>query len=91
MSTYKRKDKKFNAKLVAIADHKQAEETIEKVYKSAWHLLIAATGCFELATSKTLFKRILSIGLVGFHLDSALCDALGVPTTPQRLLRRLRK
>ena len=91
MSTYKRKDKKFNAKLVAIADRKELEDRIEeRAYKSAWHLLIAGVGCYELRNHRTKLSKVLACGLILFHSDAALCDALGVPTVFQRMLRKLR-
>jgi hypothetical protein len=88
---YKRKDKKFQAKLCAIADRKEAEDRIEeRAYKSAWHLLIAGVGVYELRNHKTKLSKVLALGLIAFHTDAALCDALGIPTTPQRMLRKLR-
>lgn len=62
----------------------------EKVLKSLWHMLIAGVGCFELYTSRTKASKVLSVGLIAFHIDAGVCDALDVPTTLQRLLGRLR-
>ena len=66
------------------------DETIERTYKSLWHLLIAAVGVYELRNHKTRLSKILACGLIAFHADAAVCDARGIPTTPQKLLRRLR-
>ena len=87
MITYKRKDKKFNAKLVAIADHKQTEE---RILKSSWHALIVLAGLYELRNHRTVVSKVLACGLIGFHLDAAVCDFLDRPTTLQRMLRKLR-
>ena len=62
--------------------------SIERVYKSAWHLLIAAVGVYELRNHKTKLSKVLACGLIAFHADAAICDALNIPTTPQRLIAR---
>ena len=62
----------------------------EKFYKSAWHLLIALVGAYELRESKTKFSKILSVGLIAFHADAAICDAMGKPTLAQRFFRTLK-
>lgn len=62
----------------------------ERVYKSLWHLAIAAVGLYELK-SKTGVGKFLAAGLIAFHVDAAVFDALGRPTTPQRLLKKLRR
>ena len=66
------------------------QKHIERTYKSLWHLLIAAIGIYELRNHKTKASKVLACGLIAFHTDAAVCDALDIPTTPQRLLRRLR-
>jgi hypothetical protein len=64
---------------------------IECGYRSLWHLLIASVGIYEMRNHrKTTFSRVLSLGLIAFHTDAAICDWLDQPTTAQRLLRRLR-
>jgi hypothetical protein len=63
-------------------------EHIERAYKSGWHLLIAAVGVYELRNHKTRLSKVLACGLIAFHVDAAVCDALGIPTTPQRMLTR---
>ena len=62
----------------------------ERVYKSLWHLLIAGVGIYELRNHKTKLSKVLACGLIAFHADAAVNDLLGQPTTPQKLLRRLR-
>ena len=63
-------------------------EHIERAYKSAWHLLIAAVGVYELRNHKTKLSKVLACGLIAFHADAAVCDLLDIPTTPQRLIAR---
>jgi hypothetical protein len=67
------------------------EQTIEKVYKAAWHGLIAAMGFWELHNHKTKVSKVLACGLICFHIDACIADARDVPTTAQRLLRNLLK
>ena len=64
--------------------------TEEKVLKSAWHAMIALVGVYELRNHRTKASKILACGLIAFHVDAAISDAMDKPTTLQRLLRRLR-
>jgi hypothetical protein len=61
----------------------------EKVLKASWHAAIAAVGIFELERSQSWLSKALSAGLIAFHIDACVCDALDKPTTLQRILRRL--
>jgi len=65
------------------------EAQVERTYKSLWHLAIAGVGVYELRNQKSLLSRILACGLIAFHADAAICDAMDVPTTPQRFIKRL--
>jgi len=65
-----------------------AEQT-ERCYKSLWHLAIAGIGVYELRNHRTTLSKILACGLIAFHADAAVCDALDIPTTPQRFLKRM--
>ena len=65
-------------------------ESRESGLKSAWHAMIAAVGAYEYKKAHSLLSRALSIGLILFHVDAAFCDAVGKPTTLQRLLGRLK-
>ena len=62
--------------------------TEERILKSAWHAMIALVGLYELRNHKTKASKILACGLIAFHVDAAVCDALDKPTTLQRFLRR---
>jgi hypothetical protein len=64
---------------------------IERAYKSLWHVAIALVGVYELRNHKTTMSKILATGLIAFHVDAAIADAYGIPTTPQKLLSKLRK
>ena len=66
-----------------------SDNDIERCYKSLWHLLIAGVGIYELRNHKTRLSKVLAVGLIAFHADAAVCDALDVPTTPQRILKRV--
>ena len=65
-------------------------ESRERGLKSAWHAMIAAVGMYEYKKAHSLLSRVLSIGLILFHIDACACDAVGKPTTLQRLLGRLK-
>jgi hypothetical protein len=59
--------------------------------KSVWHAAIATVGVYEYRKAHSLLARVLSIGLILFHMDAAFCDAVGKPTTLQRLLANVIK
>jgi hypothetical protein len=65
-------------------------ESRERGLKSAWHAAIATVGVYEYRKAHSLLARVLSIGLILFHMDAAFCDAVGKPTTLQRLLAKLK-
>jgi hypothetical protein len=65
--------------------------TEEKLLKALWHAAIATVGLFELEHSRTVLSKVLSTGLIAFHLDAAINDALDRPTTLQALLNSLRR
>ena len=64
-------------------------ETVEKIYKAGWHALIAGVGVYEYRVHKTWLSKFLSVGLIAFHTDAAVCDYLDIPTTPQRFVKNL--
>ena len=61
----------------------------ERVYKSLWHLAIACVGVYELRNHKSTASKVLAVGLIAFHADACVADAIGIPTTPQRIIRRI--
>ena len=62
----------------------------ERVYKALWHMLIAGVGVFELRTHKTKVAKLLACGLIVFHLDAAVSDALDTPALSRRILESIR-
>jgi len=58
----------------------------ERVYKSLWHVLIAGVGVYELRNHKTRLSKFLACGLIAFHADAAIADALDVPPLSRRIL-----
>ena len=62
----------------------------ERVYKSLWHVLIAAVGVYELRNHKTKTSKVLACGLIAFHADAAVADALDVPPLSRRILNWIR-
>jgi hypothetical protein len=66
-------------------------ESSERALKAAWHVAIATVGAYEYRKGRSLLSKTLSIGLILFHLDAAYWDAIGKPTTLQRLLANVIK
>lgn len=62
------------------------ERSDERAIKSLWHVMIATVGVYELRNHKTKISRVLACGLIAFHTDAAVCDALDIPTLFQRIL-----
>lgn len=58
----------------------------ERLYKATWHLLIAGFGLFELKHNKSKFSKMLSMGLIAFHIDGAVSDWLNVDPLSKRVL-----
>lgn len=58
----------------------------EKIYKSAWHILIAAVGFYELRNHKTKLSKILACGLIAFHMDGAFADIMDTKPLSRRVL-----
>lgn len=67
----------------------EPESYRERAIKSLWHVMIATVGVYELRNHKTKLSKFLACGLIAFHADAAICDALDVPTTFQRILHRV--
>lgn len=61
----------------------------ERIYKSIWHLLIAGVGVFEYKSHKSRLSKFLSAGLIAFHVDAAIADALDTPSLSRRILDRV--
>ena len=62
----------------------------ERVYKSVWHVLLAAVGVYELRTRKTKLSKVLACGLIAFHIDAAIADALDRPSLSRGILDRIK-
>lgn len=48
----------------------------ERLTCSSWHLFIAAIGITEFKNNKTRLSKLLSAGLILFHLDGAIADII---------------
>lgn len=62
----------------------------ERIYKSLWHVLIAGVGIYELRNHKTKTSKVLACGLIAFHVDAAVADALDIPPLSRRILDYVR-
>jgi hypothetical protein len=58
----------------------------ERVYKSLWHVAIAAVGLYEWRHHKSKLSKVLAGGLIAFHVDAAIADAFDVPPLSRRIL-----
>jgi len=61
----------------------------EVIAKSLWHAAIAGVGLHELRNNKSTLGKVLSVGLIAFHIDAAICDMQDKPTKLQRILHRM--
>jgi len=61
----------------------------ERIYKSLWHVLIAGVGFWELRNHRTKTSKVLACGLIAFHVDAAIADALDVSPLSRKLLERI--
>lgn len=71
-------------------DMAKSDRTEERVYKSLWHVAIAAVGIYEFRHHKSKISKVLSAGLIAFHLDGAIADALDVPPLSKRIINAIR-
>lgn len=62
----------------------------ERIYKSLWHVMIAGVGIYELRHHKSTISKVLATGLIAFHVDAAIADALDVPPLARRILDSVR-
>ena len=69
---------------------RKGDRVEERVYKSLWHVLIAAVGIYEFRHHKSLASKVLATGLIAFHVDAAIADALDEPPLSRRILNQIR-
>jgi hypothetical protein len=50
----------------------------ERIYKSLWHLALVGVGIYEYNTHKSRLAKALSLGIIAFHVDAVITDALGL-------------
>lgn len=74
----------------AVMAKQKGDRVEERVYKSLWHVLIAGVGVYELRNHRTRLSKFLACGLIAFHADAAIADALDVPPISRRILDVLR-
>jgi hypothetical protein len=69
-----------------MARRRKRDRAEERIYKSLWHVLIAAMGVYELRHHKSKISKVLSCGLIAFHVDAAVSDALDTAPLSRRIL-----
>jgi len=58
----------------------------ERTYMSLWHLGLLGIGIFEYKTHKSRLAKILAGGMILFHADAAISDALDTDKCLSRFL-----
>ncbi len=69
-----------------MARRRKRDRVEERIYKALWHVMIAAVGVYELRSHKTRGSKVLAYGLIAFHIDAAVADALDKPPLSRRIL-----
>jgi len=62
----------------------------ERAYKSLWHLIGVAIGIYEFRNHKSTMAKVIAAGLIAFHADAAISDALDSPPLSRRILEYVR-
>jgi len=63
----------------------------ERVYMSLWHCGLAVLGLYEYhRTHRSKLGKIMALGMVAFHVDAAVSDALDTPCLSRRILEKLK-
>ena len=62
----------------------------ERAYKSLWHLIGVAIGIYEFRNHKSTMAKVIAVGLIAFHADAAISDALDTPPLSRRILEYVR-
>lgn len=60
--------------------------TAERTYMSLWHVALMAVGVFEYRNHKSKLAKVLAIGMIAFHADAAISDALDTPKCLSRYI-----
>ena len=58
----------------------------ERTYMSLWHVALMAIGIYEFSTHKSKLAKVLAAGMIAFHADAAISDALDTPKCLSRYL-----
>lgn len=58
----------------------------ERVYKSLWHVALMCVGIYEYRNHKTKVAKVLAAGMIAFHADAAVADALDQKPLSRRIL-----
>jgi hypothetical protein len=53
---------------------------------SLWHVALMAIGIYEFRTHRSKLAKVLAAGMIAFHADAAISDALDTPKCLSRYL-----
>ncbi len=60
----------------------------ERAYKSLWHLALMTIGIYEFNVHRTKAAKILAAGMIAFHADACIADALDIKSLSRVLLEK---
>lgn len=58
----------------------------ERTYMSLWHLALMGIGIYEYKVHKSRLSKVLAVGMILFHADAAISDAIDAPMCLSRYL-----
>jgi hypothetical protein len=67
------------------------DRTEERVYKSLWHGALFVIGIYEFRTHRTRLAKLLAAGMILFHLDAMVTDALNCKPVSRQILEKIVK
>ena len=66
--------------------HDSHDLPAERIYKSLWHVALFCIGLYEYRSHKTKLAKGLAVGMMAFHADAAISDALDTKCLSRRIL-----
>lgn len=65
-----------------------ASHPAERTYMSLWHLALMTIGVYEFSTHKNRVAKFLACGMILFHADATIADALDRKSLSRILLEK---
>jgi hypothetical protein len=61
------------------------------MYKAGWHLMLCVIGIYEFRTHRTRLAKVLAAGMILFHIDAFVTDALNTKPISRQILEKIVK